>query len=122
MAANNSITFILVPGAWHPASCLDLLARRLKSSGYQAKSIDSPSVGAEPPLESFDPDVQAIHKAIEEEADNGQDVVVFMHSYGGMIGSQACQGLDKKTREAGNKTGGVVRLIYCCAFMVPEGE
>lgn len=122
MASKNNITFVLVPGAWHPASCFDPLASRLKSSGYQVRSVDTPSVGAEPPLESFGPDVQAVRSVIREGTDGGQDVVVFMHSYGGMVGSQACQGWDKKSREAAGKAGGVVGLIYCCAFMVPEGE
>lgn len=115
-------TFVLVPGAWHPASCLDPVAARLKSCGYRVRSVDLPSFGAEPPLDSFAPDVEKVRQVIEEEAGKGQDVVVFMHSYGGMVGTEACRGLDKKGREAAGREGGVGRLIYCCAFMVPEGE
>lgn len=115
-------TFVLVPGAWHPLSCLDPLASRLSASGYNVRGIDLASVGAEPPLDSFDPDVDLIRTAIVEEADKGQDVIVFMHSYGGMPGGQACRGLDKKGREAAGKKGGVVGLIYCTAFLVPEGK
>lgn len=120
MAANT--TFVLVPGAWHPAACFDALASRLKGAGYQVRGIDNVSFGAEPPIESFNPDVEQVHKVIEGEADKGQDVIVFMHSYGGMVGTEACRDLDKKAREAVGKKGGVVRLIYCCAFMVPEGK
>lgn len=114
-------TFVIVPGAWHPAVCFEALAKRLERLGYPIRAVDHKSVGAEPPLQSFDPDVEQVHNVIEEEAEKGQDVVVFMHSYGGMVGTEACQGLGKKAREPAGKTGGIVKLIYCCAFMVPEG-
>lgn len=113
--------FVIVPGAWHPSVCFEALAGRLEVLGYQVRAVDHKSVGAEPPLQNFDPDVEQVHDVIEEEAEKGQDVVVFMHSYGGMVGTEACRGLGKKAREAAGKTGGIVKLIYCCAFMVPEG-
>lgn len=120
MAANT--TFVIVPGAWHPAVCFEAFARRLEGLGHQVRVIDHKSVGAEPPLQNFDPDVEQVHDVIEEEADKGQDVVVFMHSYGGLVGTEACRGLSKKARETIGKIGGVAKLIYCCAFIVPEGK
>lgn len=120
MAAQT--TFVLIPGAWHPASCLDPVADRLRRFGYQVRSVDLASVGAEPPLDSFAPDVERARRVVEDEADEGQDVVVFMHSYGGMVGTEACRGLDKKGREAAGKKGGARRLVYCCAFILPEGK
>lgn len=117
----STTTFVLVPGAWHPASALDPIAKPLSDAGYTVRGIDLPSCGAEPPLSEFGPDVDAISKAIAEEADRGQDVVVFMHSYGGIVGTESCRGLGKKERVAAGKKGGVVRLIYCTAFLVGEG-
>lgn len=117
----SSTTFVLVPGAWHPAAALDPIAKPLSAAGYTVKGVDLPTCGAEPPLSEFGPDVDAISKAIAREADRGQDVVVFMHSYGGVVGTEACRGLGKKEREATGKKGGVVRLIYCTAFLVGEG-
>ncbi|KAK7715232.1 hypothetical protein SLS64_003930 [Diaporthe eres] len=117
----SSTTFVLVPGAWHPAAALDPIAKPLRAAGYTVRGVDLPTCGAEPPLSEFGPDVDAISKAIAEEADRGQDVVVFMHSYGGVVGTEACRGLGKKEREAAGKKGGVVRLIYCTAFLVGEG-
>lgn len=120
MAAKT--TFVIVPGAWHPAVTFEAFARRLEGLGYQVRVVDHKSVGAEPPLKNFDPDVEQVRDVIEEEAAKGQDVVVFMHSYGGMVGTEACRGLSKKDREAAGKTGGIVKLIYCSAFMVPDGR
>ncbi|KAJ0123622.1 hypothetical protein J7T55_012088 [Diaporthe amygdali] len=117
----SSTTFVFVPGAWHPASAIDPVAKPLSAAGYAVRGVDLPSVGAEPPLDGFGPDVDAISKVIAEEADKGQDVVLFMHSYGGVVGTEACRGLGGKDREAAGKKGGVIRLIYCTAFMVGEG-
>lgn len=119
MAAKT--TFVLVPGGWHPAVCLEALTRRLQELGHQVRAIDHKSIGAEPPLQSFDPDVEQVHDVIEQEADGGQDIAVFMHSYGGLVGTEACRGLSKTARAAAGKEGGVTRLIYCCAFILPEG-
>ncbi|ROW10502.1 hypothetical protein VMCG_01769 [Cytospora schulzeri] len=119
MASNT--TFILVPGAWHPASSFSLIMEPLKTAGYNVVGINLASCGAEPPLDNFKPDVDLISRAIEEAAEKGQDVVLFMHSYGGVVGAEACRGLGKEEREASGKKGGVVRLIYCCAFVIDEG-
>lgn len=117
----SNTTFVLVPGAWHPASALDPVAKQLSAAGYTVRGVDLPSCGAEPPLGDFGPDVEKISGVIAEEADRGQDVVVFMHSYGGVVGTESCRGLGKKERGAAEKKGGVVRLIYCAAFLLGEG-
>ncbi|SPQ27124.1 b2bc2dc6-a840-44dc-b43c-31d39453e0cb [Thermothielavioides terrestris] len=49
------------------------------------------------------------------------DVVVVMHSFSGMTGGTALEGLDKQACAAKGLRGGVVRLIYIVAFLVPEG-
>lgn len=120
MASNT--TFILVPGAWHPASALEPIMGPLRAAGHNVTGIDLACYGAEPPLNDFKPDVSLVRNAIEEAADNGQDVVVFMHSYGGVVGTEACRGLGKEERKASGKKGGVVRLIYCTAFLLDEGK
>lgn len=118
----SKTTFIMVPGAWHRASAYELTAERLRAAGYNVTVIELPTCGAEPPLENFDQDVDCTRKAIEEAADKGQDVAVLMHSYGGIVGASSCRGLGKKQREASGKTGGVVKLVYCSAFIVSEGK
>ncbi|KAK1534782.1 uncharacterized protein CCOS01_03534 [Colletotrichum costaricense] len=114
-------TFIFVPGAWHCATKFEPVTSKLEALGYPTKSVQLPCYGAEPPLSDFQPDVAAIRQEIEKSVDAGEDVVLFMHSYGGIVGCEACRGLGKAARGKEGKTGGVVRLVFCAAFMVPEG-
>ncbi|GAQ87851.1 hypothetical protein KFL_003820060 [Klebsormidium nitens] len=45
-----------------------------------------------------------------------------MHSYGGTVGTEAVHAtLGKCAREAEGKAGGVLRLVFLCAFVVQEG-
>ncbi len=113
---------VLIPGAWHTGECYDLIIPPLKSAGYHVTALTLPSVGAEPPLESFDEDVALIHGTVERLADAGKDGIVVMHSYGGLPGSEAMEGLSREDRKQKGLDGGVVGLVYLCAWMVPEGE
>jgi hypothetical protein len=50
-------------------------------------------------------------------------VVVVMHSYGGLVGSNAVtMELSFSHREASGMPGGVVRLFYLAAFVLGEGQ
>lgn len=82
--------------------------------------VDLKSVGGEP-IPGFQPDVEAVRSTIESACDADQDVILFLHSYAGIVGSEAVKNLDKASRRKEGKSGGVVHLIYCCAFVLPEG-
>ncbi|KAF4811522.1 putative methylesterase 11 [Colletotrichum siamense] len=114
-------TFIFVPGAWHCATRFRPVTSQLEALGYNTVSVQLPSYGANPPLKDFEPDVAAIREAIGKAVDNSEEVVLFMHSYGGVVGSEACRGLDTATRKREGKPGGIFRLIFCAAFLLPEG-
>ncbi|KAL3427725.1 hypothetical protein PVAG01_01234 [Phlyctema vagabunda] len=52
-----------------------------------------------------------------------RQVIVIMHCYGGVVGTQAVtQNLVKKWRERYKLEGGVVHLMYIAAFMLPLGD
>lgn len=119
MAAKPVIIF--VPGAWHPPSAFDPVTKRLEAAGYETKGVHLATVGAAEPTKDFQPDVDVIQSAIRASADEGKDVVLVVHSYGGVVGSEAVQGLDKASREKQGKKGGVSHMYFCCAFALPEG-
>ncbi|KAF5014729.1 hypothetical protein F66182_14193 [Fusarium sp. NRRL 66182] len=117
MASNQVIFF--VHGAWHGPGAFEALRGKLESSGYSTQCFENPSAGQEP-VSGFEADVDAIRHKIRKIVDEGKDVIVFMHSYGSVPGSDACKGLDKATRQSKGEKGGVTGLIFCCSFVMPE--
>jgi pimeloyl-ACP methyl ester carboxylesterase len=112
-------TIIMVPGAWHPASCFDAIASSLQSHSYKTIQITTPTVGSTLP---FSADVKAIRSAISDSADKGEEVLLFMHSYGGVPGCCAVEGLSRESLAQTGKRGGVVGLVFCTAWMLDVGE
>lgn len=54
--------------------------------------------------------------------DAGKDVIVFMHSVGGIVGMEASQHLGKKECEAQGRPGGIVHFIFLGSYLAVEGE
>jgi len=113
-------TIVLVPGAWHYPQCYDLLVDRLHKHDYETRAVKLKSVIAaeEPRVESRQEDVDAVREVIQPLIEQGKEIIVLGHSYGGTVISEAASGLGKKN----NDTGGIVHLIYCCAFLINEGD
>ncbi|KAG9010760.1 hypothetical protein FRB90_007659, partial [Tulasnella sp. 427] len=120
MATDNP-TIILIPGAWHSPKGFSTLSEQLEAAGYHTIALSLPSVGASPPLKDFQPDVTAIREAVQSCVDSEQDVILFMHSYASLPGCEAIKGLTKSDIQRSGKRGGVVHLIFCSAFVLPEG-
>lgn len=120
--ANGKATVLLVPGAWHRVDVFDSYRQHLQKDGYSSEAVDLPSIGATPPLHSIDEDVTVVRRALLSLVDQGKDVVLAMHSYGGLVGSEAVEGLGKVERVQQGKNAGVVALFYIAAFMLAPGQ
>lgn len=109
-----------MPGAWHSPEQYAMLRDILHREGYQTESIQLPSVGStDPANESVTKDVQAIReKMLLPLIDQGKEVVLLMHSYGGCPGGAAAKGLSKAVGER----GGIIGLIFLAAFLAREGD
>jgi pimeloyl-ACP methyl ester carboxylesterase len=124
VASNMSAkpTLILVPGSWHVPEHFEPMTKLLESHGYNAVGARLVSNRQTPPYgQTLSEDAAAVSSRILTECDAGNDIVVVMHSYGGVVGSSAVKGLTKKDREAQGLKGGVVGLIYIAAFVFEEG-
>ena len=115
-------TIVLVTGAFHVDSAVDILGGRLQEAGYNTRSLGLRTVG-NPGLTPND-DAAFLEKElliplIEQQ---GKDVVLYLHSYAGFPGSVAIHGLSKQERSAQGKKGGIVGLIYQSAFIPKEGD
>ncbi|KAL8964171.1 MAG: hypothetical protein Q9183_004640 [Haloplaca sp. 2 TL-2023] len=54
--------------------------------------------------------------------DAGKDVILAVHSYGGLPGAVAAKGLSKEERMADGKEGGIVGLLFICALVARTGD
>ncbi|PYH92589.1 alpha/beta-hydrolase [Aspergillus ellipticus CBS 707.79] len=116
-------SIILVPGAFAPPELYEGITTRVASQGYEIHAVRLPSVapssGPLPQPGTMYDDAAAIAREIAKLVDQGKEVIVVAHSYGGVPASQSIQGLVKKERS--DKPGGVVRLAYLTAIVPPEG-
>lgn len=126
-------SIVLVPGAWHTPTPYDPLITALESHAYKVYTVHLPSVSTTSssstssiPID-FGPDIAALRSCIAEAiGEEGNDVLVVVHSWGGLVAQSALDGeegraLSRKEREARGEKGGVVKCAYMAAFMVEEG-
>ena len=117
-------TILLVPGAWFNPLTYSTFLSLLQNSSYPVTSCTYPSLNpSDPATANAAADTEHVLKKsllplIEEE---GKDVVIIAHSYGGVPGSAAARGLSKAERSREGRKGGVVGLIHISSFVLPGG-
>lgn len=116
----SKLAFVLVHGAWHDPSCWDKVKHALSDQGFHCVCPALPSTH-EPPIPDLQPDVDVVRSQVEKLIDQGLQVIVVCHSYGGIPTGEALRDLDLNTRKLRGLPGGVVRLVYIMGFLVPEG-
>ena len=114
-------TVVCVPGAWHTPEIYDQVMNILDSHGYPTISLSLPSVGANPPKPDFADDVMAITTCLTSLVSEEKEVILVMHSYTGMPGTEAPIGLGKKERMTKGLKSGVIRIVYIMAYAMTEG-
>ncbi|KAJ5317910.1 hypothetical protein PENANT_c004G00505 [Penicillium antarcticum] len=115
-------TFVFSLGAWMHPTVFDVVRTRLEALGFPSECPAHPSIGAEPPSMTLENDVSSFHSVLTAVADEGRDIVVVGHSYGGVVASSAVEGLAKSVRAANGKHGGVLRVVYLAAFALDKGQ
>ena len=121
-------TVLLVQGSFQIPEVYDKLVRGLVAQGYPTIHPELPSCSntdsADFPQLSLVDDALAIRteltRLIEHE---GKTVVVVMHSYGGLVGSEAItEEVSYAKRQDRGLPGGVVHLFLYAAFLLSEGQ
>lgn len=97
------------------------------AKGYEIRALHLPSVGlktgqgrAGAPPTMYD-DAAFIAKEAKRLADEGKEVILIGHSYGGVPVTQSVNGLGIKERQKQGKTGGIVNLAYITSLVPPVG-
>jgi pimeloyl-ACP methyl ester carboxylesterase len=122
MASNTQKpTIVVVPGSFSTPIFYDAFVSQLSAHGYDVQVVNLPSVDGETATDMTD-DADAIQAVTTKIADEGKDIVLVTHSYGGIPGTESAHGLAKKDREASGKEGGIVALLYVAALLVQPGK
>lgn len=113
---------IIVPGSFGRASFYAGFVAQLWAAGFGCvEVVNLPSVGKRgtKPAATVADDAEAIQTVVESACEEGWDVLLVAHSYGGIPATESIRGLTKKDRAAQGKTGGIIRVLYTTA-VVPE--
>ena len=123
MASHQKPALVLVHGGWHvPQHYVDFL-QRLELAGYEVSCPLLPSCDETKRIGTgLSDDVKVIRDRISPLINSSRDIIMLLHSYGGAVGTEAVQGLSHNERADGGLAGGVVHIIYMCAFMLQVGE
>ncbi|KAH9896243.1 Alpha/beta hydrolase fold-1 [Xylariomycetidae sp. FL2044] len=119
-------SFLIVPGALGPADIYDRIVDLVTAKGYEIRALQLPSVKSRTETRQRSPptmyaDVALIATEATALADDGKDVVIIGHSYGGQPATESVRGLTKEARSKEGKKGGIIRLAYMAA-LVPQFE
>lgn len=120
---NDKPVILIIPGSFSNASQYYALVDKIRNLGYETFVNQLPSTGRHAPEEpaSLQDDAVFFSSIIEKLADQGKDIVVVMHSYGGVVGTEAVKGVAKAERQKSGKLGGVIKLVYVTAIVLPVG-
>ncbi|KAJ5186750.1 hypothetical protein N7449_011514 [Penicillium cf. viridicatum] len=122
MTMSESPVFVFVPGAWHATDTFDVVRDLMHKRGLATEAISTPSVGAFPPDKGLHADIEHTHAVLKEMVEAGRQVVVVNHSYGGMVGAGAVEGLGYSQRCKVGLPGGVIMVVWMAAFVTPKGK
>lgn len=115
-------TILIIHGAWcRPAPAYEPLQRQLQGLGYECQLVGgATSGGDEVRGVTWEADVERILGAAEPLFDQGKEVVLIAHSYGGVPAGVATRGQGVEERARAGKKGGFRQIIYVAAFAVPQ--
>lgn len=112
-------TIVLVHGAWHTPPNYQTYIDALKKQGFQVHCPRLPTCsGVSPPTASLPDDIACVKELVTSLVEDGQRVLMVLHSYGGAVGGSAVEGLSLADRQAAGKPGGVIHLLCLCGYLL----
>lgn len=113
-------TIMIVAGAWHGLIHIAPLATALSSQFYPTVPLTLTTSGnADKDLTD---DIAMITSCLEQViGEQGKDVVLVLHSFGGVPGCAAAGPFVRSMRKDQGKEGGIVAVLFLAAFTTPKG-
>ncbi|KAE8168335.1 Alpha/beta hydrolase fold-1 [Aspergillus tamarii] len=112
-------SIVIVPGSFSLPEFYDAVTDGVASKGYEIKAIRLRSTEDLQQPATMHDDAAAIARELASLVDEGKEVILVAHSYGGVPASESIKGLAKT--EGRGKVGGVVNLAYLTALVPPLG-
>lgn len=114
---------VFVPGFFEGPRVFDVVRSTLETHGYLTHAVTSACTGKTSSSGlTLDDDIAAVRALVEPVVDAGQEVLMVLHSAGGVIGSAALKGLCAPQRKEEGKMGGVTHIIFLCAGILVEDQ
>lgn len=116
-------TVVIVSGPWPLLEYMQPLMQAFSSHHYPAIcKIPSSYPQETETSQPINPDFKYLREEVLIPLLNQEkDVILLMHSYGGVYGPSAIEGLSKTERTAHGKAGGIVALVFCAAYTALKG-
>ena len=121
-------TILIIQGCFQRPVVYEALKHRLETLGYPTVHPSLPTCGNtnDPNFPSLTllNDAQAVREKLELLVEREQKtVMVVMHSYGGLVGSEAIpESMSHDKRRKEGLLGGVIHLFFISAFLLDPGQ
>lgn len=122
----SKAVILIVPGSFSTPPQYDALVRATRDQGHDAKAVEllSANDGTRLPAPTTQDDADHIRRdilAVLDDPAEPRDVVLALHSYAGVPGSSAAEGLGGADRSARGRGTAVVGVAYLASFVLPLG-
>ncbi|KAK7740483.1 hypothetical protein SLS53_005326 [Cytospora paraplurivora] len=128
MASATKPTVLLLQGTFQNPDIYYKFAQLIESRGFPVVQPSFPSLTDhhDPDFtkKTLDDDIQVVETTIRKLVEHeGKRVLVFMHSYGGLVGAEAIpDDLTFASRNERDLPGGVAYLFYLAGFVLQSGH
>ncbi len=97
------------------------MAKPLREAGFEVFSVRHQSIGIKKdPGGALQADAAALGRLMQQFTGRGKDVILVMHSYGGISGSEAVA-MAKEDKHTRVGAGQIRRLVYLAAHVMNKG-
>ncbi|KAF8198351.1 Alpha/Beta hydrolase protein [Mycena galopus ATCC 62051] len=122
MSTATKPAIIVIPGSFCPLRFYDDIVFELEAHGYPVHGIELETTGRRAEAPGLYEDAAKVAALASGLADEGNNIVLVSHSYGGLVACEAAKGLAKSVRENAGKKGGIARMVFITAVVGREGQ
>ncbi|KAI1271284.1 alpha/beta-hydrolase [Xylaria sp. FL0933] len=117
-------TIVFIPGMFHTPWFFDGLRNHVSRRGYDTEASSLASAGATVAVakEGLSGDAKRVRSLLTDLIDEGKEIVIVAHSYGGLVASNAVAGLNIQKRSAAGMKGGIILILFLAGIVLPSGQ